>query len=70
MVRRDGHPTAFTRQRSSDRWGLLRRIRRIFRLLAQGNPSTCSLTDAAHSMQLAEATQNHYSGQLPPLVIE
>ncbi len=50
--------------------GFLGEYEEFFRLLAAGAPSTCSLTDAAHSMQLAEAVQNHYSGPLPPLVIE
>jgi myo-inositol 2-dehydrogenase / D-chiro-inositol 1-dehydrogenase len=50
--------------------GFLGEYEEFFRLLAEGAPSTCSLTDAAHSMQLAEAVQNHYSGRLPPLGIE
>jgi predicted dehydrogenase len=50
--------------------GFLGEYEEFFRLLAAGAPSTCSLSDAAHSMQLAEAVQNHYSGRLPPLVIE
>jgi predicted dehydrogenase len=47
--------------------GFLGEYEEFLRLLAAGAPSTCSLTDAAYSMQLAEAVQNHYSGQLPPL---
>jgi myo-inositol 2-dehydrogenase/D-chiro-inositol 1-dehydrogenase len=47
--------------------GFLGEYEEFFRLLAQGAPSTSSLSDAAHSMQLAEAVQNHYSGQLLPL---
>ena len=50
--------------------GFLGEYEEFFRLLAGGVPSTCSLTDAAYSMQLAEAVQNHYSGRLPPLIIE
>jgi myo-inositol 2-dehydrogenase / D-chiro-inositol 1-dehydrogenase len=49
--------------------GFLGEYEEFFHLLAEGAPSTCSLSDAAHSMQLAEAVQNHYSGQLPPLFI-
>jgi predicted dehydrogenase len=47
--------------------GFLGEYEEFFRLLAANAPSTCSLTEAAYSMQLAEAVQNHYSGQLPPL---
>jgi predicted dehydrogenase len=50
--------------------GFLGEYEEFFRLLAEGISSTCSLVDAAHSMQLAEAVQNHYSGPLPPLVIK
>jgi predicted dehydrogenase len=50
--------------------GFLGEYEEFFRLLAKGAPSTCSLVDAAHSMQLAEAVQNRYSGPLPPLVIK
>ena len=50
--------------------GFLGEYEEFFRLLAEGAPSTCSLIDAAHSMQLAEAVQNNYSGRLPPLIIE
>jgi predicted dehydrogenase len=50
--------------------GFLGEYEEFFRLLSEGAPSTCSLIDAAHSMQLAEAVQNNYSGPLPPLVIE
>jgi myo-inositol 2-dehydrogenase/D-chiro-inositol 1-dehydrogenase len=49
--------------------GFLGEYEEFFRLLSEGAPSTCSLTDAAHSMQLAEAVQNNYSGPLPPLFI-
>jgi myo-inositol 2-dehydrogenase/D-chiro-inositol 1-dehydrogenase len=41
----------------------------FFRALAEGAPSPCSLSDAARSMQLAEAVQNCYSGRLPSLPI-
>ena len=47
--------------------GFLGEYEQFFRSLAQGTPSTCSLSDAARSMQLAEAVQNCYSGPLPPL---
>jgi len=47
--------------------GFVGEYEEFFRLLAEGAPSTCSLSVAAHSMQLAEAVQNHYSGRLPPL---
>jgi myo-inositol 2-dehydrogenase / D-chiro-inositol 1-dehydrogenase len=47
--------------------GFLGEYEEFFRLLCEGAPSTCSLTDAAHSMQLAEAVQNNYSGPLPPI---
>jgi predicted dehydrogenase len=47
--------------------GFLGEYEEFLRLLAAGASSTCSLTDAAYSMQLAEAVQNHYSGPLPPL---
>jgi predicted dehydrogenase len=50
--------------------GFLREYEEFSHLLAEGAPSTCSLSDAAHSMQLAEAVQNHYSGRLTPLLIE
>jgi predicted dehydrogenase len=50
--------------------GFLGEYEEFFRLLAAGAPSALSLTDAAYSMQLAEAVQNHYSGPLPPLVIQ
>ena len=42
----------------------------FFRLLRENEPSTCSLQDAAYSMQIAEAVQNRYSGVLPPLFEE
>jgi predicted dehydrogenase len=50
--------------------GFLGEYEEFFHLLAEGAPSTCSLSDAAHSMQLAEAVQKHDSGLLPPLFIE
>jgi predicted dehydrogenase len=50
--------------------GFLGEYEEFLRLLATGAPSTCSLSDAAYSMQLAEAIQNRYSGQLPPLFVE
>jgi predicted dehydrogenase len=49
--------------------GILGEYEEFFRLLTRRVPSTCSLTDAALSMQLAEAVQNNYSGPLPPLMI-
>ena len=48
--------------------GFIGEYEEFLRLLAEGAQSTCSLTDAAYSMQLAEAVQNNYSGPLPPLV--
>ena len=50
--------------------GFLGEYEEFFHLLAEGAPSTRSLSDAARSMQLAEAVQSHYSGQVPPLFIE
>jgi myo-inositol 2-dehydrogenase/D-chiro-inositol 1-dehydrogenase len=47
--------------------GFLGEYEQFFRALREGAPSPCSLSDAAKSMQLAEAVQNHYSGRLPPL---
>lgn len=49
--------------------GFLGEYEQFFQSLAQGTPSLCSLSDAARSMQLAEAVQNRYSGPLPPLSI-
>jgi predicted dehydrogenase len=49
--------------------GFLDEYEQFLHLLAEGAPSTCSLSDAACSMQLSEAVQNHYSGPLPPLSI-
>ena len=49
--------------------GILGEYEEFFGLLAKGLRSTCSLTDAALSMQLAEAVQNNYSGPLPPLML-
>lgn len=48
--------------------GFLGEYEEFFRLMAKGAASTCSLVDAAYSMQVAEAVQNRYSGPLPPLV--
>jgi predicted dehydrogenase len=45
--------------------GLLGEYQEFFRLLAAGEPSTSSLSDAVGSMHLAEAVENHYSGPLP-----
>jgi predicted dehydrogenase len=50
--------------------GFLGEYEAFIRSLAEGSPSSCSLTDAAYSMQLAEAVQNRYSGPLPPLFIK
>jgi predicted dehydrogenase len=50
--------------------GFLGEYEEFLRLLAAGSPSTCSLADAARSMQLAEAIQNRFTGQLRPLSIE
>lgn len=50
--------------------GFVGEYEEFLRLLAAGSPSTCSLIDAAHSMQLAEAVQNRFTGQLPSLAIE
>ncbi|MBS1822332.1 MAG: Gfo/Idh/MocA family oxidoreductase [Acidobacteria bacterium] len=47
--------------------GFIGEYRQFFRSLTEGKPSTCSLSDAARSMQLAEAVQNGFSGRLPPL---
>lgn len=49
--------------------GFIGEYKAFFHALATGSPSPCSLSDAAHSMQLAEAVQNRYSGPLPPLSI-
>lgn len=50
--------------------GFLGEYEAFIRSLAEGSPSSCSLTDAAYSMQLAEAVQNRYSGPLPPLFVK
>lgn len=50
--------------------GFLGEYEAFFHALAEGAPSPCSLSDAARSMQLAEAVQDHYSGLLPPLLIQ
>jgi myo-inositol 2-dehydrogenase / D-chiro-inositol 1-dehydrogenase len=47
--------------------GIVGEYEEFLRLLESGTPSTCSLADAAISMQLAEAVQNEYSGPFPPL---
>jgi myo-inositol 2-dehydrogenase/D-chiro-inositol 1-dehydrogenase len=49
--------------------GFLGEYEAFFHSLTAGAPSTCSLSDAARSMQLAEAVQNHFSGQLPLLPV-
>lgn len=49
--------------------GFLDQYRQFFRSLAEGTPSTCSLADAARSMQLAEAVQSGHSGPLESLPI-
>jgi len=46
--------------------GILGEYEEFLRLITIGAPSTCSLEDAAVSMQLAEAVQSGYSGRLPP----
>jgi myo-inositol 2-dehydrogenase/D-chiro-inositol 1-dehydrogenase len=50
--------------------GFLGEYEEFLRLLATGSSSTCSLADAARSMQLAEAVQNQFTGQLLPLSID
>ncbi len=47
--------------------GIVGEYGEFIRLAITGAPSTCSLTDAAFSMRLAEAVQKGYSGPLPPL---
>lgn len=47
--------------------GFLGEYENFFHLLEEGTPSTCSLGDAAQSMQLAEAVRNQYCGKLLPL---
>ncbi|MGP8269530.1 MAG: Gfo/Idh/MocA family protein [Terracidiphilus sp.] len=47
--------------------GFLGEYQNFFRLLEAGVPSTCSLEDAARSMQLAEAVRNQYCGNLSAL---
>jgi hypothetical protein len=49
--------------------GFIGEYEQFFHSLTAGTPSTCSLSDAARSMQLAETVQRCYSGQLPPLPI-
>jgi myo-inositol 2-dehydrogenase/D-chiro-inositol 1-dehydrogenase len=49
--------------------GFLGEYEAFFHSLEHGSESRCSLSDAAHSMQLAEAVQNHYSGKLTALAI-
>ena len=50
--------------------GLIGEYETFFHLLEKGAPSTCSLADAARSMQLAEAVRNEYCGKLLPLCVE
>lgn len=47
--------------------GFLGEYEAFFHSLEHGAESRCSLSDAAYSMQLAEAVQNHYSGKLAAL---
>ena len=47
--------------------GFLGEYENFFHLLEEGAPSTCSLGEAARSMQLAEAVRNQYCGDLTPL---
>lgn len=47
--------------------GFIGEYEAFFRALAESEPSPCSLSDAARSMQLAEAVLTRYSGPLPPL---
>jgi myo-inositol 2-dehydrogenase / D-chiro-inositol 1-dehydrogenase len=47
--------------------GFLGEYEAFFHSLEHGSESRCSLSDAAFSMQLAEAVQNNYSGKLAPL---
>jgi myo-inositol 2-dehydrogenase/D-chiro-inositol 1-dehydrogenase len=47
--------------------GFLGEYEAFFHSLEHGSESRCSLSDAAYSMQLAEAVQNHYSGKLVAL---
>ena len=49
--------------------GIVGEYEEFINLLTTDAPSTSSLTDAAFSMQLAEAVQNGYSGPLAPLSI-
>ena len=49
--------------------GFLGEYKALFHALAMGAPSPCSLSDAARSMQLAEAVLSCYSGRLPPLPV-
>src|SRR6185437_3838074 len=48
--------------------GIVGEYEEFIRLAITGAPSTCSLTDAALSMQLAKAVQDGYSGPLPPSI--
>jgi myo-inositol 2-dehydrogenase / D-chiro-inositol 1-dehydrogenase len=48
--------------------GIVGEYEEFIRLLDAGIPSTCSLADAACSMQLAEAVQSDYSGPFPPFL--
>lgn len=50
--------------------GIMGEYEEFIRLIQAGLLSTCSLEDAAYSMQLAEAVQSGYSGTLPPLFVD
>ena len=49
--------------------GFLGQYEAFFRSIQDGEAVVCSLRDAAHSMQLAEAVQNRYSGPIKSLVL-
>lgn len=49
--------------------GFLGEYEAFFHSIEQGSESRCPLSDAARSMQLAEAVQRDYCGVLPPLAI-
>jgi len=50
--------------------GFIGEYEEFLRLLTAKAPSTCSLSDAVLSMQLAEAVQSGCSGPLPPLEVD
>jgi len=50
--------------------GIIGEYDEFTRLIRAGLPSSCSLEDAAYSMQLAEAVQSGYSGTLSPLFVD